>query len=157
MEEKDEPKAEPQPVQNACKTIGLPEVEWQTLRDKLVNEDIPWLQLDHDWRPDQVRELISWDDISIEDPEDSLSLNQDDEFEPRILDSEDHEEIDLIMKVQDMPKGKLNCPEFPHLILIEDPNPDNDVASPSMVIASIMKEHPSEEEEKIIEVEGRCG
>ena len=55
------------------------------------------------------------------------------------------------MKVQDMPKGKLNCPEFPHLILIEDHNPDKDIASPSRVIASIMKEHPSKEEEKFIE------
>ena len=37
------------------------------------------------------------------------------------------------------------------MILIEDPNPDKGILSPSRVIATIMKERPSEEEEKFIE------
>ena len=89
-----------------------------------------------------MQELVPWDDMTIEDPDDAFSLEQDDEFEPRALEPEEHQELDLIMKVQDMPKGKLNCPEFPHLILIEDPNPEKHITSPSGVIASIMKETP---------------
>ena len=87
----------------------------------------------------------------LEDPDEVLSLDQDEDLEPRVLEPEKHKELDLIMRVQDMPKGELSCPEFPHLILIENPSPEQNIASPSRVIASIMKWNPSEEEEKLIE------
>ena len=58
VEERDEPKAEPQPVHNTFNTIGLPDSECQDLRDRLINEDIPQLLLDPTWRPYQVQELV---------------------------------------------------------------------------------------------------
>ena len=77
VEERDEPKAEPQPVHNACKAINLPHSDWQILRDRLINEDIPQLQLDPSWRPDQGQELVPWDDVTIDDPDDAFSGDQD--------------------------------------------------------------------------------
>ena len=117
----------------------------------MLNRDVPGLQLDLELRPEQVRELIPWDDLSIEDQNYSFSTDQEGDFDSRNLEPKEHEELDLIMRVQDMPKRKLNCPEFPHLNTVEDPNPDKDITFPSRMIATIMKEQPSEEEEKFIE------
>ena len=52
------------------------------------------------------------DDLSIEDPDDSFLPDQQGDFDSRNLEPEEHEELDLIKRVQDMPKGKLSCPEL---------------------------------------------
>ena len=96
VEEMNEPEAEPQPVHNSYNAVSLPKSKWQTLREKLINEDKPRLHLDTSWHPDQTQELV---DMIMEDPDESPSMNRE---------LEEHEELDFIMRVQGMPKGQLS-------------------------------------------------
>ena len=86
-----------------------------------MNEDIPQLELDRCWLHQLVQTMIAWDDVELEDSDYSSSMDLDSELEPGVFEHEEQEEIDLIMRVQEMPEQNLDYAEFPHLILNEHP------------------------------------
>ena len=48
-----------------------------------MREDIRHMELDPNWLSELAQMLIPWDDIEMEDPDDSSSMSTDGDLEPR--------------------------------------------------------------------------